>query len=51
MLLNLDKKILIKAEEIEKIKCDIILRLLYRQRESWLNFIKSKLKYNFELDI
>ena len=46
MLLNLDKKILIKAEEIEKIKCDIILRLLYRQRESWLNFIKSKLKYN-----
>jgi hypothetical protein len=49
MLLNLDKKILIKAEEIEKIKCDIILRLLYRQRESWLNFIESKLKYKLWL--
>ena len=46
MLLNLDKKILVKAEEIQKIKSDILLRLLFRQREAWLNFIKNKLKYD-----
>ena len=46
MLLNLDKKILVKAEEIQKIKNDILLRLLFRQREDWLNFIKNKLKYD-----
>ena len=46
MLLNLDKKILVKAEEIQKIKSDILLRLLFRQREAWLNFIKKKLKYD-----
>ena len=46
MLLNLNKKILVKAEEIQKIKSDILLRLLFRQREAWLNFIKNKLKYD-----
>ncbi len=46
MLLNLDKKILVKAEEIQKIKSDILLRLLFRQREARLNFIKNKLKYD-----
>ena len=44
MLLNLDKTILEKAKEIQKIKSDILLKLLYRQRESILNFMKSKLK-------
>ena len=46
MLLNLDKTILEKAKEIQKIKSDILLKLLYRQRESMLNFMKSKLKDN-----
>ena len=46
MLLNLDKTILEKAKEIQKIKSDILLKLLYKQRESLLNFMKSKLKDN-----